>query len=194
MTIRRSSAVGRCQSRSGAIALPELVNRNCPRHRSAARSAHIQIKNTGTSVVNSTSDAIIAKPTASASGMKRSARGACMKNAAINTARMHSIAMKFGTTVSVVPSNAASRSVEPRQVRVDILDDDCPLVEQVVPTASASPPKVIRLMVCPVAHNATAAARIANGMFTTTTTALRQSRRNSNTIKPVRIAPSVPPR
>ncbi len=61
-----------------------------------------------------------------------------------------------------------------------------------MPTAKASPPKVIRLTVCPDAHSAIIAARIDNGMFTTTTRALRQSRRKSKTTNPVSTAPSSP--
>ena len=61
-----------------------------------------------------------------------------------------------------------------------------------MPTAKANPPSVIRLTVCPDAHSAIIAARIDNGMFTTTTRALRQSRRNSKIISPVSTAPSSP--
>ena len=48
------------------------------------------------------------------------------------------------------------------------------------------------LMVCPVNHKQITAASNANGMFRTTTNALRQSRKKINTISPVRIAPSKP--
>ena len=61
-----------------------------------------------------------------------------------------------------------------------------------MPTASARPPSVIRFSVCPVSHRATTAPRSANGMLSTTTSTLRQSRRNSSTIRPVRHAPSSP--
>ena len=57
------------------------------------------------------------------------------------------------------------------------------------PTASARPPSVMMLIVCPVAQNAMTAANSANGMFITTISALRQSRKNSNTTSPVRSAP-----
>ena len=61
-----------------------------------------------------------------------------------------------------------------------------------MPTASASPPSVIRLIVLPVSHSAMTAAIKASGMLSTTTSALRQSRRNSSTISPVSTAPSSP--
>ena len=48
------------------------------------------------------------------------------------------------------------------------------------------------LIVCPVAHNKSTALNKANGMFMTTMTALRQSRRKISTIKPVSAAPSDP--
>ena len=48
------------------------------------------------------------------------------------------------------------------------------------------------LIVWPVAHNRITALSKANGMFMTTITALRQSRRKISTIKPVRPAPSNP--
>ena len=48
-----------------------------------------------------------------------------------------------------------------------------------MPTASAKPPSVIRLIVCPPIHRPTTAAMMAKGMFTTTTSALRTCSRNS---------------
>ena len=61
-----------------------------------------------------------------------------------------------------------------------------------MPTASASPPSVIRLMFCPLTHSANVPASSAMGMLMTTMNALRQSRRNSSTIRPVSTAPSAP--
>ena len=58
--------------------------------------------------------------------------------------------------------------------------------------ASDRPPRVIRLIVCPVSHIATSAPHSAIGMLRTTTMTLRQSRRKSNTISPVRTAPRAP--
>ena len=61
-----------------------------------------------------------------------------------------------------------------------------------MPTASARPPSVMMLIVCPAAHSATTAESSANGIVVTTISALRQSRRNSSTIRPVSSAPSSP--
>ena len=48
------------------------------------------------------------------------------------------------------------------------------------------------LTVWPVSESASTAPMIASGMFTTTISELRQSRRNRSTMMPVRIAPSAP--
>ena len=58
-----------------------------------------------------------------------------------------------------------------------------------MPTASARPPSVMTLIVWPAPHNAITAASNAKGIVTTTMPALRQSRRNTSTISPVRSAP-----
>ena len=58
-----------------------------------------------------------------------------------------------------------------------------------MPTASARPPSVIKLMFCPLTHSANVPASSAMGMLMTTMNALRQSRRNSSTIRPVSTAP-----
>src|SRR6266576_1602735 len=47
-----------------------------------------------------------------------------------------------------------------------------------IPTASANPPSVMMLMVCPAPQRATTAVSKAKGMVVTTISALRQSRRN----------------
>jgi len=52
------------------------------------------------------------------------------------------------------------------------------------PTASARPPRLMMLMVWPDAQSPTAATSRERGIVTTTTSALRQSRRNSSTMKP----------
>ena len=58
--------------------------------------------------------------------------------------------------------------------------------------ASASPPSVMMLTVWPVIQSATTAPINASGMFSTTTRALRQSRKNKRITKPVSKAPSAP--
>ena len=101
-----------------------------------------------------------------------------MKNDGTNTASTHSIASSRGTAVlaaRVATARATRRPV--RQLRVDVFDLDRRLSTR-MPIASASPPSVMRLIVCPVSHSPTTAPIIASGMLTTTISALRQSRRN----------------
>ena len=61
-----------------------------------------------------------------------------------------------------------------------------------MPIARASPPSVIRLIVLPDSHSPITAAISASGILSTTTSTLRQSRRNNSTISPVSTAPSTP--
>ena len=61
-----------------------------------------------------------------------------------------------------------------------------------MPMASANPPSVMMLMVCFVIHSANTAPISERGMLMTTIKALRQSRKNKSTIKPVSRAPKAP--
>ena len=58
--------------------------------------------------------------------------------------------------------------------------------------ASASPPRVMMLIVLPVRLRTTIDPSSASGMFSTTTITARRSRRKSRTISPVRPAPRAP--
>ena len=58
--------------------------------------------------------------------------------------------------------------------------------------ANANPPRVITLIVCPVSQSATTAAISAKGIFSRTTIALRQSRKNNKIINPTSMAPNAP--
>src|SRR6266404_6085898 len=62
-----------------------------------------QTDSTGTTVLERTYDEIMAKPTASDSGTNSERTGSAMMNAGMNTDRMHSIARKRGTAVSLLP-------------------------------------------------------------------------------------------
>ena len=79
----------------------------------AVRSS--QTERTGTNVLESRYEAIIAKPTASDSGTNSAWAAPCMKNDGMNTARMQSIASSRGTAVSMLPCRTAQRDrVGPR--------------------------------------------------------------------------------
>ena len=71
------------------------------------------------------------KPTASDSGTNSSRAAPSMKNDGRNTARMHSIASRRGTAVSVVPCQTA-RAIEPvcSICDVDVLDRDGRLIDE----------------------------------------------------------------
>jgi hypothetical protein len=60
-------------------------------------------------VLDSRYDATIEKPTAKASGTNRLWAAPVLKKAGMNTARMHSIAIKRGTVVSAVASELLTR-------------------------------------------------------------------------------------
>ena len=137
-------------------------------------------------------EAIIAKPTARASGTNRAFAAPSMKNAGMKTLRMQSIASRRGQPVSAVPSSAARAGEAPRARCVWMFSTATVASSTRMPTARASPPSVIRWMDCPLTQSAKAAASSASGMFTTTMNAVRQSRRNSSTIRPVSSAPRPP--
>ena len=65
------------------------------------------MERTGTSVLESRYDAIIASPTDTASGTKRFRAAPCMKRVGRNTARIDSIASSRGVIVSIVALRAA---------------------------------------------------------------------------------------
>ena len=100
-----------------------------------------------------------------------------MKNDGTNTARMQSMASSRGTAVS------ARAVADGQRQRLAVLQMAWMFSIATVasstrmPIASARPPSVIRLIVCPVIHRASTAAISASGMFSTTTSALRQSRK-----------------
>ena len=62
---------------------------------------------TGTNVLESTYDEIMAKPTPSVSGMNSERSGSAMMNAGMNTESMHSKAKSRGTAVALLPASTA---------------------------------------------------------------------------------------
>jgi len=151
-----------------------------------------QTDNTGTKVLDSRYDPTIAKPTAKASGTNRLCAAPVMKKAGMNTARIQSMATKRGSVVSAVASLAARARLRPSARRVWMFSMVTVASSTRMPTANANPPKVMTLIVWPESQSAVTEARIASGMFKTTMSELRQSRRNSSTITPVSTAPSAP--
>jgi hypothetical protein len=117
-----------------------------------------------------------------------------MKNDGTKTARMQSIETNRATAVRLHASTTARArdTADDEERRVWIFSISTVASSTRTPTASASPPSVMMLMVCPVPQSSTTAANSANGMLSTTMSALRQSRRKISTIRPVSAAPNNP--
>ena len=115
-----------------------------------------------------------------------------MKNDGTNTASTHSMDSNRGTAVKRFPSRIARATEACLRSWTWMFSISTVVSSTRIPTAKARPPSVIRLIVCPPIHRPTTAAIIAKGMFTTTTSALRTSRRKISTIKPVSRAPRAP--
>ncbi len=137
-------------------------------------------------------EAIIAKPTASDKGTNIDRGAPCMKNAETNTARMQTMARNRGIAVWALPKRTARAIEGARPIWLWMFSISTVASSTRMPTASASPPRVIKLMVCPLSQSATMAAISARGIFRRTTIALRQSRKNTNTIRPTSTAPDAP--
>jgi hypothetical protein len=134
----------------------------------------------------------MAKPTASDSGTKSERATPVMKKDGTNTARTESMARSRGTITSRLPSSTARARGAPRPRCVWMFSIATVASSTRIPTASARPPSVMMLIVCPAPHRRTTAARSANGIVATTMSALLRSRRNRSTTSPVRTAPTSP--
>jgi len=134
----------------------------------------------------------IAKPTASDSGTNNACAAPCMKKEGMKTASTQSIARSRGTAVCWLPRRTDRATERVPSIWWWMFSTSTVDSSTRIPMASASPPRVMMLIVCPVSHRPTKAPQSANGMFSTTTMTLRQSRRNRSTISPVRAAPIAP--
>ena len=98
-----------------------------------------------------------------------------------------------GRRSSAVPPVAAGRSGQPRAMWVWMFSISTVASSTSTPTASARPPSVMMLIVWPVSPEPDHARQQRDrDVSITTMNALRQSRRNSRTIRPVRSAPARP--
>ena len=113
-----------------------------------------------------------------------------MKNAEMNTARIETIASNRGMAVAAEPSSTARASGLPCSKWPWMFSIATVASSTRMPMASASPPRVIRLIVCPQSQRAIKAVIRASGMFSNTTKALRQSPRNRESSAPPRPPPS----
>ncbi len=131
-------------------------------------------------------------PTASDKGTNIARGAPCMKNDEMNTARMQTIAKSRGMAVCAFPSRTALAIEGAWRIWVWMFSISTVASSTRIPMASASPPRVITLIVCPASQSATRAAISASGIFNKTMIALRQSRRNTRIIRPTSTAPKAP--
>src|SRR5579885_875663 len=135
----------------------------------------IQVDSTGTSVLESTYDETMAKPTASESGTNNWRPTPTMKNDGTNTESTHSIESRRGIAVFRQASSTARGRESPPAICVWMFSISTVASSTRTPTASASPPRVMMLMVCPAAHSQTTAESSAKGMVVIKIKELRQS-------------------
>ena len=110
----------------------------------------------------------------------------------MNTDSTQSMARSRGIAVFFEASTTARARERPEAIWVWILSMDTVASSTRTPTARASPPNVIMLIVCPVTQSQTTAESSAKGIVATTIRALLQSRRKMSTISPVKQAPKRP--
>ena len=147
---------------------------------------------TGTKVLESRYEVIIAPPTASESGTNSARTGPVMMNDGMNTQRMHRSASNRGTAVSMFPWRTARDIDGVCSICVWMFSISTVASSTRMPIASANPPRVMILIVLPVRSRMTIDPSSASGMLRTTMITARRSRRNSRTISPVSPAPSAP--
>ena len=139
----------------------------------------------GTSVRERRYDAIIASTTASASGVNRYRAAPVRKITGTNTMQMHSVETNAGTAICCAPSRMARRIGLPCPRLRWMFSISTVASSTRMPTASASPPSVITLMVSPSRCRMASEVRIESGIEMQTMRVLRQLPRNSRIIRPV---------
>ncbi len=136
----------------------------------------------GTSVRDSTNEAIIANTTAIAIGANRKPATPGSRNIGTKAMQMHSSETKAGATICAAPSRIASRTALPCS-RCQLMFSIVTVASSTrMPTASARPPSVMMLSVWPDADSPATAARIASGIEAAMMTVERHEPRNSRII------------
>ncbi len=129
---------------------------------------------------------ISANTTASAMGANRKPETPGRKNIGTKAMQMQSSETKAGTTICWAPSRIACGTVLPFS-RCQLMFSMVTVASSTrMPTASASPPKVMMLRVWPSADSRAMENRIASGIETTITRVERQLPRNNRIIRPVK--------
>src|SRR2546429_613253 len=137
----------------------------------------------GTMVRESRYEASIAKTTASASGTKRYRATPDSKNIGANTMQID----RVDTNAGVAICDALSRTISSMSFfgsasRLRLMFSTSTVASSTrMPTARASPPSVMILIVCPIALRTMMEVRIARGMEVAMITVLRQLRSEEHT-------------
>ena len=142
----------------------------------------------GTSVRESRYDASIAKTTASAIGTNRYRATPVRKNIGTKTMQMQIVETKAGMAICCAPSRIAGSRSLPCS-RCQLMFSIATVASSTrTPTASASPPSVMMLIVSPSALSTMIELRIDSGIETAMMTVLRQLPRKTRIISAVRQA------
>ena len=128
----------------------------------------------GTSVRESRYDASIAKHTASASGTNRYFATPDRKNIGTNTMQIESVETSAGTAICEAPSRIACTISLPWSKLRLMFSTSTVASSTRIPTASASPPSVMMLIVSPSALKTISEVKIESGIDTAMMIVLRQ--------------------
>ena len=148
----------------------------------------------GTRVRERKYDASMANTTASARGTNRYLATPVRKNIGTNTMQMQIVETKAGSAICCEPSRMACFMSLPMARLRSIFSIATVASSTRIPTARASPPSVMMLIVSPRALSRMMETQIERGMETVMTTVGRQSPRNSNIISAVSTAAMAPSR
>ena len=133
----------------------------------------------------------MANTTASASGTNRNLAMPASRNIGTNTMQMDRVDTSAGSAICCAPSRIESSTSAPSS-RCELMFSMVTVASSTrIPTASASPPSVMMLIVSPSAARQAIEARMDSGMEMKMMRVLRQLPRNSRIIRPVRQAAMV---
>ena len=142
----------------------------------------------GTRVRESRYEASMAKTTAMAMGVNKYLAVPVSSSTGTNTMQMASVETNVGTAICDAPSITARTSGLRMPILRCVFSMATVASSTNMPTASASPPSVMTLMVCPNRLSTQSEARMESGIEMQTINVLRQLPRNSRIIMPVRAA------
>ena len=136
----------------------------------------------------------MAKTTAMASGVNRYRAAPVNSSTGTKTMQMESVETKAGAAICCAPSSTARTSGLRIAMLRWVFSISTVASSTRMPTASARPPSVITLVVCPSRFRIISDVKMESGIEMQTITVLRQLPRNSRIIMPVSIAAITPSR